>query len=63
MDGIKGLSDKLLASVREVLKTNQHLPRNEDLLKIASIEEMNKHQTEANYTGYHNKTYSNVLHP
>ena len=63
MDGIKGLSDKLLASVREVLKTNQHLPRNEDLLKIASIEEMNKHQTEANYTGYHNNTYSNVLHP
>ena len=42
MDGIKGLSDKLLASVREVLKTNQHLPRNEDLLKIASVEEMKK---------------------
>ena len=42
MDAIKGLSDKLLASVREVLKTNQHLPRNEDLLKIASVEEMKK---------------------
>ncbi len=51
MDGIKGLSNKLLASVREVLKTNQHLPRNEDLLKIASIEEMNKHQTDEKLVG------------
>ena len=51
MDGIKGLSDKLLASVREVLKANQHLPRNEDLLKTASIEEMNKHQTNEKLVG------------
>ncbi len=59
MDGIKGLSDKLLASVREVLKTNQHLPRNEDLLKIASIEEMNKHQTDEKLVGNQHKIDAN----
>ena len=59
MDGIKGLSDKLLASVREVLKTNQHLPRNEDLLKIASVEEMKKHQTNEKLVGNQHKIDAN----
>ncbi len=59
MDGIKGLSNKLLASVREVLKTNQHLPRNEDLLKIASIEEMNKHQIEEKLVGNQHRIDAN----
>ena len=59
MDGIKGLSDKLLASVREVLKANQHLPRNEDLLKIASIEEMNKHQIDEKLVGNQHKIDAN----
>ena len=59
MDGIKGLSDKLLASVREVLKTNQHLPRNEDLLKIASVEEMKKHQIDEKLVGNQHKIDAN----